>query len=506
MFNYKYLLQVFCFGIILVVQKTMQNTTLCTFPPGFKFGTATSAYQIEGAWNVSGKTPSIWDFATHNNFESIIDRSNGDIACDSYNQIDVDIANLQLLNVSFYRFSISWTRLLPNAGNNFINPDGVRYYNEVIDKLIAHNIDPMVTIFHWDLPQSLQDLGGWTNKLTIEYYLQFARTCFSLFGDRVKTWITFNEISMYCVSAYDKKSLAPFASLSGIGTYLCAHYMLLAHGRAYRIYKKDFIHQKGIVGLSIDSPWYFPATNTANDKMAAMRAIITGFDWLTHPIFSQTGDYPLFMRKRIDYNSKQQGFKESRLPRFTTKEKAILQGSADFLGLNHYTSKLASMPMSEKASEMTSYEIDRSFDISFDPKWPKSARNHFKVVPQGLRKLLLYIRDTYNNPIVYITENGYAGDHSEYIDDHDRVSYTNLYLTEILKAIVIDKCNVTKYTSWSFMDNFEWHDGYTLRFGMFHVDFDDPKRKRTPKKSMYAYRNIIRFGTLPRCLSFEKSI
>lgn len=208
---------------------------LTRFPPYFNFGAATSAYQIEGAWNVSGKGVSIWDTAVHDTPQRIADGSSGDDAAQSYYRWEEDIAIIRQMRLNFYRFSLSWTRLFPQGTLNSLNPDGVRYYDQLINGLLAAGIEPMVTIFHWDVPQRLQDMGGWTNDLIVDYYTEYANRVFQLFGDRVRLWVTINEPGQYCQFGYDNLN-APFINSSALGTYQCGHNVLRAHGRAYRLY------------------------------------------------------------------------------------------------------------------------------------------------------------------------------------------------------------------------------------------------------------------------------
>ncbi|XP_017782709.1 PREDICTED: myrosinase 1-like [Nicrophorus vespilloides] len=457
------------------------------FPNNFKFGVATASYQIEGGWKDGGKGESIWDYQTHTFPNRILDGSNGDIACDSYNKIDEDIRNLKALKVDFYRFSISWPRLLPSGFANEISEDGVRYYNELIDKLIANGIEPMVTLYHWDVPQSIENLGGWTNRAIVDYFGDYARICFKLFGDRVKTWITINEPYSICEYGYGNVITAPYYNSTGIGSYACGHHVILSHAKAYNIYAFEFrFKQRGRVGITVESSWWEPDSNSKEDRTAAENMMQMYFGWFLHPIIK--GDYPPVMRLRVDKKSREQHFPRSRLPRFTIKEIIEIKGTIDFLGLNHYTTFMAK---SGTDGPVPSNINDVGAILYQKPEWKQSAREVFRLVPWGLRKLLVWVKKEYRNIEVLITENGYAGKEDETTNDIERIEYYNLYLTEVLKAIHEDKCKITGYTAWSFMDNYEWTDGYTMRFGMYYVDFKDPNRTRTPKKSAFVYQNIV---------------
>ncbi|KAJ4446058.1 hypothetical protein ANN_12744 [Periplaneta americana] len=210
------------------------------FPDGFLFGTATSSYQVEGAWLEDGKSLNIWDTLTHNKSNLISDRSNGDVACDSYHKYKEDVQLLKELGVNFYRFSVSWSRILPTGHINVVNQAGIDYYNNLINELLADGIQPMVTMYHWDLPQTLQDLGGWPNQVMAQYFEDYARVLFTNYGDRVKYWITFNEPSVFTAGYESVAFHAPNVGATGFGQYLATHTVLKAHARAYHLYDNEF--------------------------------------------------------------------------------------------------------------------------------------------------------------------------------------------------------------------------------------------------------------------------
>ncbi|RZC33447.1 myrosinase 1-like [Asbolus verrucosus] len=481
--------------ICLLFQAVVAGEVL-KFPPGFKLGTSTASYQIEGGWNASvtstGKGENIWDRLTHSHPELIADRSTGDVACDSYHLYEEDVRILKELKVDHYRFSLSWSRLLPGGFSNNINPDGVVYYNNLINALISNNITPMVTLYHWDLPQPLQDLGGWTNPQTAIYFEDFARVAFELFGDRVKMWITINEPSSICVGTYEADIAAPaYVRSPGIGLYLCGKTILLAHARAYRLY--DSVYRKkygGKIGITIDTIWAEPKTNASEDVDAAERVMQVGLGWWAHPIFSAEGDYPQIMKSRVEQNSKVENFSESRLPPFTPKEVKFVQGTADFFGLNHYRTLLISNHEFPSDSPPSLIK-DLGVVGSIDPNWKPSP----KIVPWGFRKVFNWIKNAYNNPLVIVTENGY-GDGGG-IQDNARVLFLKEYMKALLLALLEDGCNINGYTVWSIMDNLEWRDGYTVKYGLYDVNFNSPNRTRTPKVSAIFYRDVIKTRTLP---------
>lgn len=243
------------------------------FPENFLFGTATAAYQIEGGWSDDGKGENIWDHLTHTYPDKIIDYENGDISCDSYHKYLEDVELLKNLNVTHYRFSLSWSRILPTGFINKINQAGVDYYKNLITALKTNGIEPFVTLYHWDLPQPLQDIGGWPNPLLADYFANYARLAFTLFGDQVKNWMTFNEPLQVCQGGYAGIA-APAVVSDGIGDYLCAHTLLKAHARAYHIYDKEFrASQNGRVSIVIDTSWIEPASDSKQDKKAAERVL-----------------------------------------------------------------------------------------------------------------------------------------------------------------------------------------------------------------------------------------
>ncbi|XP_049840621.1 myrosinase 1-like isoform X2 [Schistocerca gregaria] len=425
------------------------------FPPGFMFGAATAAFQIEGAWNLSGKGENIWDRWTHQHPEWVADGSNADVACDSFHRFKEDVQAL---------------------------------------------VDTGVTMFHWDLPQPLQDLGGWTNPVVADYFEDYARILFRHFGDRVKYWITINEPASIIESYANSRLGAPGLDEHGVADYQASHTLLKAHAKAYHLYDKYFRKtQKGRVSITLNSAWHEPRTNSQEDRQAAERARQFYFGYWAHPIYSKIGDYPAVMKERIMRNSLAEGRFRSRLPEFSPQWVKFIRGTADFFAYNHYTTRYAA---SGTQGEIPSLQRDSGVIRSYDPKWPSSASSWLKVVPWGLRKMLNWIKKEYGNLPLLITENGFS-DHGG-LHDKDRINYFVSYLQELLKAIYIDKCNVFGYTAWSLVDNFEWARGYTEKFGIYQVNFTDPNRARIPKDSAQALRKIIKHRALvPNLLQGE---
>ncbi|KAJ8958261.1 hypothetical protein NQ318_017405 [Aromia moschata] len=463
---------------------------------------------------ILGKGESIWDHFTHTYLELVKDHSTGDVACDSYHKWREDVNIIKDLGVSYYRFSLSWPRLLPSGFSNTINPDGVRYYNALIDELLKNDIEPMrkkshgvksgeygseaigvwngVTLYHWDLPQNIQDLGGWTNLDTAKYFEDYCNVAFQLFGDRVRLWITVNEPNSICEDTYGTGNGAPHVKSPGIGDYLCGRTLLLAHARAYHLYDKMYREtQKGNIGITIDSIWAEPRTNNTLDIQAAEREMQMGIGWWANPIFTQDGDYPSVMKERIATNSRMENFTSSRLPPFTKDQIEFIKGTSDFFGLNHYHTWLIS-DYQYPENEPPSYEKDKGTKGYQDPNWKPSPA----IVPWGFRKLLNWVRKRYNNPLIYITENG-VEDNTGTLQDDERILFRKLFIKALVQAVSEDGCNVERYTVWSIMDNMEWDSGYTLKFGLYHVDFSAPNRTRTPKASSKFYQTLIKTRLIP---------
>ncbi|KAL0811274.1 hypothetical protein ABMA28_009690 [Loxostege sticticalis] len=462
-----------------------------SFPEVFQFGASTAAYQIEGGWYEDGKGLSIWDIATHTVPSPIKDQSTGDVAADSYHLYQRDVEMMKELNLDFYRFSVSWTRILPNGFSDRINQAGLDYYNNLINELLNNNITPFVTMYHWDLPHNLQRLGGWANPLVVDWFVDYAKVLFDKFGDRVKNWITINEPKQICYEGYGSDLKAPFVNMSGIAEYICAKNILLAHARVYRLYDEEYRRlQNGTIGISLSCTWFEPASDTLDDNQAALDA--RQFDWgqYAHPIFSREGDFPAELKKNIAIKSAEQGYQKSRLPELTAEEVALIRGTSDFFGLNTYTTKLTYRDASlDGMYAVPSYSDDIGAVMIKDPSWPQAQSSWLQEVPWGFYKLLVEIKNLYDNPPVLVTENGWSS--SGGLLDDDRISYYRSYLSALLDA-VDEGCDVKAYSAWALMDNFEWKNGYTEKFGLFEVDFSIPDRTRTPRKSAYIYREIIR--------------
>ncbi|CAH9079181.1 unnamed protein product [Cuscuta epithymum] len=483
---------VVAFGLEICVAQS--NISRGSFPGGFVFGTASSAYQYEGAVNEDGRGKTIWDtFVTKRG--KILDSSNADVALDQYHRYEEDVQLMKDMGMDAYRFSIAWSRIFPN-GTGEINQAGVDHYNKLINALQAKGIEPYVTLYHWDLPQALEDrYTGWLNRQIINDFAAYAETCFQKFGDRVKHWITINEPHTIAIQGYDLGFQAPGrcsillhllckAGNSTTEPYIVAHNLLLAHATAARIYKTQYQPtQRGKIAISLDTFWYEARSNSTEDVEAQQRALDFKFGWFLGPLIK--GDYPSSMRNRIG----------NRLPIFSKAESALVKGSFDYIGVNHYTTWYASNNKTNIVGTLLKDTIPDSGALTLPfkgliPIAERASSIWLYIVPHGIRSLMNYIKDNYGNPPVMITENGMDDAKGDGLHDKKRIKYHNDYLTNLLAAIKEDGCNVQGYFVWSLLDNWEWTAGYNSRFGLFYIDFNN-NLKRIPKDSVMWFKTFL---------------
>ncbi|TRY58871.1 hypothetical protein DNTS_027462 [Danionella cerebrum] len=451
----------------------MSKVDITMFPNDFAWGAATAAYQIEGGWNVDGRGPSIWDTFCHATGRVFEDQT-GDEACNSYQLWEEDLKCIQELGLSHYRFSMSWSRILPDGTTNHINSKAVAFYNKV-DNLLVCGVTPMITLCHMDLPQALQDHGGWCWEEIADIFEQYASFCFKTFGDRVKLWITLNEPYVCAKLGYEDGIFAPGIKDPGRSVYLVGHNMLRAHTKAWHVYHTYFRPlQGGKVSLALNSDWAEPLdASCSDDVLATERYMEFTLGWFACPVFG-TGDYPKSMRNRIAAKSLEMGHsQESRLPRFSSEEPSPL-GTADFFALNYYTSRKVKHLRAISENEKLCFVGDQGAEGVIDSSWPICGVHWLAVVPVGLRKLLKYIK---MGPVQ--------------VEDTNRAQFYQDTLQEVGKAIVQDGVNVKGYFAWSLLDNFEWSDGFSVRFGLFHVDFSSTQLKRRIYCSGRDYAAVI---------------
>lgn len=450
-----------------------------TFPKDFVWGAATSSYQIEGAWLEGGKGLSIWDAFCHGSGK-VRHNETGDVACDHYHRFREDVELMAEMGLPAYRFSISWPRIQP-SGQGPANPEGLRFYSDLLDALLEHNITPWVTLYHWDLPLTLQmEYDGWLNPKLATFFADYAAICFEAFGDRVKHWLTLNEPWCSAVLGHRVGIHAP-GRTSRDEAYRAGHTLLRAHALVVETYRTQFQpHQKGVISLSNNCDWREPRTGRDDDRQAARRAVEFFLGWFADPIF--TGDYPAVMRERLG----------DRLPHFTDDEKELLKGSADFFALNHYTTMYAAAADGANAEkDNDALSQDQDVVLISDPDWKQTAMG-WNVVPWGLKKLLQWIDSRYGAVDIYITENGCAfPDKIEngQVYDRERIAFLTDYLAAAHDALQ-NQINLKGYFVWSFMDNFEWGEGYSKRFGLHFVDYQNGRR--IPKASAKWYSELIK--------------
>ncbi|KAH8201339.1 hypothetical protein TruAng_004507 [Truncatella angustata] len=473
-------------------------------PTDFQWGYATAAPQIEGSWNKDGKGLSIWDKFGHTPGK-VKDGSNADDTARSYDFYKQDVARMKQYGVTGYRFSLSWSRIIPLGGKDDpVNEQGIEFYNKLVDELIANGITPFMTLFHWDTPQALEDrYGGMLNKEKyIPDFNRYARVCFERFGDRVKHWITYNEPGVYTLAGYAAGVHAParssFRELNEEGDsstepFIVAHTELLSHAYVAKIYREEFKpSQKGIIMITLHGNWNEPwDENDPKDVEAAQRAQEFEIAWFADPLY-KTGDYPASMRAQLG----------DRLPKFTPEESKLVLGSSEAYGMNSYTAfyvkhRDAEPDINDHKGNVEVFDTNKegvSRGTESDTPWLRTS-------PWGWGKLLRWIWDRYQTPI-YITENGTTaqGEHDfkptgpdDVLDDPHRIDFFKSYLTEVAKASQ-QGVVIKSYFGWTFTDNWEWAAGFGDRFGVTWVDFNDPEKPRYAKRSAYFLKGF--FGHL----------
>ncbi|KAJ4781405.1 Beta-glucosidase 31 [Rhynchospora pubera] len=465
------------------------------FPSGFIFGAGTSGYQVEGAAAEDGRKPSIWDaFCLAG---KMADHSNADVAADQYHKYKEDVKLMHETGIDAYRFSIAWPRLIPD-GRGEINPKGLQYYNNLINELLSYGIQPHVTLYHFDLPQVLQDeYNGLLSTKFIDDFTAYADVCFREFGDRVKYWVTVNEPNVESLGGYDQgffppeRCSYPFGNCtSGNSTtepYIVAHHLLLAHSSAVSLYREKYqAEQGGKIGITILALWIVPATEDPEDVAAARRAVDFHIGWLLHPIVY--GTYPAIMRKIAG----------SRLPFLSKENFRKVKGSFDFIGVNHYFTASVKSDPSQLKNEVRDYVGDMAVKLSNIVSLEKALFQKYikglPVAPWGLSELLEHIKINYGNPPIMIHENGDFesddGTHPITINDDFRINYLEQYL-EALHLSIRNGSNTQGYFVWSFLDCFEYLFGYTTRYGIYGVKFNDTEKTRYARSSARWYANLL---------------
>ncbi len=445
------------------------------FPPGFLFGTASSAFQIEGSPAADGKGPSIWDTFSHKPGK-ISTGEDADLACDAYRHPERDLDQMAALGLNACRFSVSWTRVLPQ-GRGQVNRKGLDYYDRLVDLLLERNLAPFLTLFHWDTPQALQDLcGGFAGRDCAAYFADYAEVVAKTLGDRVKNWITLNEPWEHSVLGHLLGNHAPGRHNPWI--YLrVAHHLLLGHGLALeRIHAAAPGAQAGIT-LSI-TPIH-PATSNPRDVRAAVVGNQFFNDFFLDGVLKGRYPQPLWNRMALIH------------PHIGPEDMQIISRPVDFLGINYYSREFARavwyMPFF--GFWVDQVETGGAETVVDGRAYTASSR---EIYPPEFYNTLMRIKNEYGNPYTYITENG-AAFRDVLVDgqvhDSPRVAFLEGYMNEAARAIR-DGANIHGYFIWSLTDNFEWDLGYSMRFGLVYVDF--ATQQRTVKDSGYWLRDVIR--------------
>lgn len=439
--------------------------TIFQFPQDFKWGTATAAYQIEGAHLEDGRGLSIWDTFSHTPGK-VFNGDNGDIACDSYHRYKEDVQLIKELGINTYRFSISWPRIIPD-GDGEINVKGLEYYHNFVDELIENGIEPFCTLYHWDLPQALQDIGGWENRRTVDAFVKYSEVMFREFGGKIKFWLTFNE--PWCIAFLSNLIGAHAPGNRDLQTALnVAHGVLVAHGKSVQKFRELGI--EGQIGIAPNTEWAVPYSKSKEDQEVCDRAIAIFLDWFLDPIYK--GEYPQFMVEWFE--------KQGAVVPIQDGDMEIIAQPIDLLGLNYYT--MGVLRYNPDGDILHAEVIDMGLNVT-DIGWPVESR--------GLYEVLHYLQK-YGNNDIYITENGACINdevENDSVQDHRRISYLKQHIAQIHRAIN-DGLHIKGYMAWSLLDNFEWAEGYRMRFGLVHVNYRT--LVRTPKESFYWYQNVVK--------------
>ena len=446
-------------------------TDLPRLPSGFRFGASTAAYQIEGAADEDGRGPSVWDtFCARPG--TIADGSSGAVACDHYHRYPEDVALMKELGIGGYRLSVAWPRIQPE-GSGRANKAGLAFYDRLVDSLLEAGVRPMVTLFHWDLPQPLEDRGGWLQRDTVERFAEYATLVGMRLGDRVEHWCPVNEPNIVTMLGHALGVHAPGRRLM-FDALPVAHHLNLAHGRAAAALRATGARS---VGTANNHSPVWPATEGPEDVKAAGL-----YDVLLNRIFAD----PMLLGRYPD------GFADL-MPGPVQEDLAVISAPVDFYGVNYYSPARVADPASPIPPSPGVALENAPFKVVEVEGYPRTAFD-WPVVPDGLRELLVGLKAAYGErlPPIYITENGCAYDDAVGADgavhDDDRVAYLAAPLRAVAQA-VDEGVVVAGYYTWSMLDNFEWAQGYTKRFGLVHVDY--VTQQRTRKDSFTWYRDVI---------------
>ena len=438
------------------------------FPPHFLWGAATASYQIEGAVGEDGRGVSIWDTFSHTPGK-VKNGDTGDVACDHYHLYEQDLDLMVSLGLNAYRFSIAWPRIIP-GGYGKVNEKGLAFYDRLVDGLLARGIQPWATLYHWDLPQVLQDKGGWENRDTIEAFLEYAHATSERLGDRVKNWITHNEPhvvafvgNLWGTHAPGKRDLGAAIKVS--------HNLLVSHGRAVPIIRAN--SPQAQVGITVNLYPCYPATDSPEDQAAADRLDAFSNRWFLDPLYK--GSYPTVLTEALG----------DLTPEVQAGDMEAIAVKTDFLGVNFYSRHVA-------AAANENHPV-RARNVR--PAGSEYTYMDWEVYPQGLTDILVRLEKDYQPGSIYVTENGSCyqdtPDERGFVNDTARRRYLQAHLNACKQAID-GGAPLDGYFTWSLLDNFEWAEGYEKRFGIVYVNFQT--QQRTVKASGKWYSDFLRAG------------
>ncbi|MGH7815193.1 MAG: GH1 family beta-glucosidase [Candidatus Binataceae bacterium] len=442
------------------------------FPKGFLWGTASAAYQIEGAWNENGKGESIWDRFSHTP-NKIANGDTGDIACDFYRRYKDDIAMMADLGLNAARISLSWPRIIP-AGTGAVSQWGIDFYNRVIDTMLANHIQPWVTLYHWDLPQALEDAGGWPNRDLAETFRDYAAVCADAFGDRVKHWMIFNEPWVFTILGYLAGIHAPGRN-EPLEALKATHTVNLAQGLSIRAIREGK-NQPAMVGIANSMAPVHPKTNSLEDRLAAERWHRFYNLWFLDPVMRGTYPEAYVEGKPADRIEIRPGDMET------------IYAPLDFIGINLY-----------QRSVVANEPSDKNIGAVLQPPPPGAELTDFgwEVYPRALSETILRVAKDFPGVPLYVTENGCsygdAPDAEGKVNDQRRIKFLRRYIAEVGRAIAAG-ADVRGYFHWTFTDNFEWTEGFRQRFGIVYCDFKT--RARIVKESGRWYSQLARNNAL----------
>ena len=446
----------------------MTNKSTYEFPDDFIWGAIASAYQIEGAWNEDGKGESIWDqFVKLPN--RILNGDTGEKAINHYHKMPEDVNLMRDLGIKSYSFTLSWPRILPE-GKGQINQKGLDFYSRLVDHLLDAGIRPKATLYHWDYPVALQELGGWPDRDSVGWFTDYSAVVFDALADRVDLWATHNEPWVAAFLGYGAGVHAPGIN-DATQAYQAAHHLLLAHARAVEIFRSG--NYDGEIGLILNLNHLIPGSDNIDDIQATQRVYHETHSLFLDPIF--LGKYP---EEFFDWLGPNQ-------PQIKSGDLKVIQGTADYLGINHYN------------SDLVFYDhfggwLKARLEPYSAPGWGLTQMG-WGINPQGLKAEVLNIVSNYGHPKIYLTENGCAAfeipDQNGFVNDLDRIRFLRAHIIALHEAIE-EGANVQGYYVWSILDNFEWERGYSKKFGLIRVDLDT--LQRIPKQSFYWYHDVIK--------------